>query len=51
MNVYVAAGYGITLVSLAGYAIHVLRRASALRARARSAGPSAAGRASSVGRT
>jgi len=51
VNGYVAAGYGVTLVSLAGYAAHVLRRARTLRGRARSAKPSGAGRASSVGRT
>ena len=33
MNGYVAAGYGATLVTLAGYAVHVLRRARTLRAR------------------
>lgn len=27
---YVAAGYGITLVALAGYAVHLLRRGRAL---------------------
>lgn len=35
MNGYVAAGYGLTLVSLLGYAVHVLRRARTLRTRAR----------------
>ena len=34
MNGYVAAGYGVTLVGLAGYAVHVLRRERGLRARA-----------------
>ena len=33
MNGYVAAGYGLTLVGLGGYALHVLRRARSLRAR------------------
>jgi hypothetical protein len=33
VNGYVAAGYGVTLVSLAGYAAYVLRRARSLRAR------------------
>ena len=36
MNGYVAAGYGATLVTLAAYAVHVLRRARTLRARAAS---------------
>ena len=39
MNGYVAAGYGVTLVSLAGYAAYVLRRARALRARTAAAPP------------
>ena len=38
MNGYVAAGYAATLAVLGGYALHVLRRARVLRARA-SAGP------------
>lgn len=33
MNGYVAAGYGVTLVTLAGYAVHVLRRVRQLRRR------------------
>ena len=33
MNGYVAAGYGVTLVVLGGYALHVLRRARSLRRR------------------
>ena len=33
MNAYVAAGYGVTLLGLAGYAAHVLHRARSLRAR------------------
>lgn len=33
MNGYVAAGYGITLVGLGAYALHVLRRARQLRGR------------------
>ncbi len=36
MNGYVAAGYGATLLTLAGYAVHVLRRARTLQARAAS---------------
>lgn len=34
MNGYVAAGYGVTLLGLAGYAVHVLHRKRGLRARA-----------------
>lgn len=30
MNAYVAAGYGVTLATLAGYALVVLRRGRAL---------------------
>ena len=33
MNGYVAAGYGVTLLGLGGYAAHVLRRSRALRGR------------------
>lgn len=33
MNGYVAAGYGITLLGLGAYALHVLRRARQLRGR------------------
>ena len=33
MNGYVAAGYGVTLLGLGGYAVHVLRRARAVAAR------------------
>ena len=43
MNGYVAAGYAATLVVLGGYALHVLRRARVLRARA-SAAPDTHGR-------
>lgn len=45
MNGYVAAGYAATLVTLAGYAVHVLRRARVLRARAAtsSTGPGSRG--------
>ncbi len=35
MNAYVAAGYGITLVALALYALRVLRRGRALSRTAR----------------
>jgi hypothetical protein len=33
VNGYVAAGYGVTLLGLAGYAAYVLQRARTLRAR------------------
>jgi heme exporter protein CcmD len=33
VNGYVAAGYGVTLLTLGGYALHVLRRGRALRRR------------------
>ena len=42
MNAYVAAGYGVTLLGLGGYAANVLRRSRALRGRvapAPAAGP------------
>lgn len=45
MNGYVAAGYGLTVVTLAGYAMHVLRRARTLRART----PSSSRTAGSLG--
>jgi hypothetical protein len=38
VNAYVAAGYGVTLVVLGGYALHVLRRARSLRRRAGAGG-------------
>jgi hypothetical protein len=48
VNGYVAAGYASTLAVLAGYALHVLRRARILRARASAASdvrvPGGAGR-------
>ena len=37
MNGYVAAGYGVTLLGLGGYAAYVLGRARSLRARATTA--------------
>ena len=40
MNGYVAAGYGVTLLGLGGYAAHLLRRGRALRGRL---APTAAG--------
>jgi hypothetical protein len=33
VNGYVAAGYGVTLLGLGGYAAHLLRRSRALRGR------------------
>ena len=35
MNAYVAAGYGITLITLAAYALRTLRRGRALSRAAR----------------
>ncbi|CAN5673900.1 hypothetical protein BH24ACT2_BH24ACT2_01710 [soil metagenome] len=35
MNAYVAAGYGITLITLAAYALRILRRGRALSRAAR----------------
>lgn len=37
MNGYVAAGYATTVATLAGYALHVLRRGRVLRSRASAA--------------
>jgi hypothetical protein len=39
VNAYVAAGYGVTLASLAAYAGYVLHRARSLRARVGPATP------------